>query len=72
MNQNDRSGSGPEGYCVCVHCGHKEPHTPGVRCMEKRCPECGKVMFREGSHHHELAEAKKRARAEASGNSTAE
>lgn len=44
-------GSG--GHCICVHCGERQPHAPGVPCKESRCPQCGKHMLREGSGHHQ-------------------
>jgi len=39
--------AGPGGSCVCPSCGHKEPHTQGVPCMNKTCPKCGAKMVRE-------------------------
>ena len=41
------AAAGPGGYCVCPHCGHREPHTAGQPCYEKNCPECGTRMVRE-------------------------
>ena len=38
---------GAVGNCVCPKCGHREPHTRGVPCMQKQCPECGTPMTRE-------------------------
>jgi len=38
--------AGPGGYCVCPNCGHQEPHTVGVPCYQKKCPECGTQMTR--------------------------
>ncbi len=43
----NRPGAGPSGNCVCPNCGHKEPHTIGQRCMDKKCPKCGTNMLRE-------------------------
>lgn len=43
---------GPHGHCICLGCGARKPHTPGVRCLDERCPKCGKAMVREGSSHH--------------------
>lgn len=48
-----RGGGGSAGFCVCVGCGHREAHRPGVPCREVRCPHCGKGMLREGSPHHQ-------------------
>jgi len=55
-------GMGSGGSCVCVACGEKVPHRPGTPCMEERCPKCGKVMFREGSAHHQAALEKMRSK----------
>lgn len=41
-----RGGMGPGGECVCPHCGHKMPHTPGTPCMQMNCPKCGTRMVR--------------------------
>lgn len=40
-------GGGPGGTCVCLACGHQEPHQRGVPCFEKKCPKCGGTMTRE-------------------------
>ncbi len=47
-----KPGMGSGGYCICVACGTRTPHRRGVPCREERCPNCGKVMLREGSEHH--------------------
>lgn len=47
------AGMGAMGSCVCPKCGKTFPHRPGVPCMEQRCPNCGVVLLREGSPHHE-------------------
>jgi len=47
MGRGGGRGLGPEGYCVCPKCGHREPHTTGQSCMKKHCPKCGSVMVRE-------------------------
>jgi hypothetical protein len=44
--------AGPGGYCICLHCGTRKRHEAGVRCVEARCPNCGKALVREGSGHH--------------------
>ena len=51
--ETNAMGSG--GWCVCVACGHRQPHRPGVPCREEKCPSCGRVMLREGSPHHRQA-----------------
>ena len=61
MTQSGPGGMGSGGYCVCMSCGKKVPHRQAVPCMEERCPDCGRVMVREGSEHHRAAlEAKSR------------
>jgi len=39
--------AGPGGDCVCPKCGHREPHTVGQPCYQKKCPKCGAQMTRE-------------------------
>jgi len=53
FDEDYRSGMGPVGNCICIRCGYSKPHTPGVPCMEEKCPKCGARMFREGSYHHQ-------------------
>jgi len=55
VSQQRRSGMGSGGYCVCLKCGEKVPHRRGVRCLDERCPQCGKAMVREGGAHHREA-----------------
>jgi len=47
-----RAFAGPRGHCICLACGTRKPHRPGVRCTDERCPKCGKALVREGSAHH--------------------
>lgn len=42
-----RGGGGPGGSCVCLACGHREPHRRGVPCFEAKCPKCDGTMTRE-------------------------
>lgn len=55
MARTPSTGAGAGGYCVCVGCGQREAHRPGVPCRQMRCPRCGKVMLREGPPHHQEA-----------------
>ncbi|HDQ44124.1 MAG TPA: hypothetical protein ENN17_01330 [bacterium] len=41
-----RSGSGPEGLCVCPACGARTAHRPGTPCTQVTCPDCGRPMIR--------------------------
>jgi len=41
-----RAGSAT-GICVCVKCGHREPHERGIPCVQKKCPACGATLARE-------------------------
>jgi predicted RNA-binding Zn-ribbon protein involved in translation (DUF1610 family) len=41
-------------YCICVHCNTRIPHERGIPCRQNKCPNCGKIMFKEGSYHHLL------------------
>ena len=55
-----RGGMGPSGYCICLKCGYKVPKQPGVRCMDMKCPNCGSILIREGSEHHQIYLQKKK------------
>ncbi len=57
-------GLGASGSCVCPKCGYRQPHRPGVPCMEERCPSCNCALLREGSPHHEQVMEKKGASSE--------
>lgn len=41
-------------FCICVSCDLKIPHKRGVPCRSNKCPNCGRIMFKEGSYHHQL------------------
>lgn len=56
----EKQGYGSEGNCICVHCNIRIPHKPGVPCRQERCPECGKIMLRENSVHHQQLKNKLR------------
>jgi len=43
--------AGAGGFCVCPQCGKKEPHQQGVPCFQRKCPECGANMIREGTRN---------------------
>jgi hypothetical protein len=63
MNSKPGQGSmGAGGACICLACGHREPHRAGTPCREQRCAKCGKALVREGSEHHQdfLEKQKKR------------
>lgn len=59
MKTEDVERLGRDGWCVCVACGARVSHRPGVPCREERCPTCGRAMLREGSPHHQEALARK-------------
>jgi len=61
LGRGDGQGLGSSGACVCPKCGFSKSHTPGVPCMEERCPSCGSVLLREGSVHHQKASSRKKA-----------
>ena len=39
--------AGPFGNCMCLRCGHREPHQAGYPCAHQECPKCGGSMGRE-------------------------
>ena len=41
-------GRGPGGNCVCPQCHTKAAHERGIPCFNKKCPNCGATMTREG------------------------
>ncbi|MEN8153451.1 MAG: ferredoxin [Acidobacteriota bacterium] len=51
-SQSGNSGLGPSGNCACVKCGYSSPKEPRVPCMDRKCPDCGAVLFREGGSHY--------------------
>jgi hypothetical protein len=53
------AGMGAGGECLCPKCGRRQPHRPGVPCIEERCPECGCALVREGSPHHQEIERRR-------------
>lgn len=36
-----------EGSCICLKCGHREPHQRGLPCSTQFCPQCGFTLSRE-------------------------
>jgi hypothetical protein len=44
---------GPAGFCICLRCGHRQPHVAGTPCRDVKCPQCGARLIREGSAHHQ-------------------
>lgn len=34
--------------CICLHCGYRQPHVPGIPCRTALCPHCNKLLIREG------------------------
>lgn len=38
--------AGPDGMCVCAHCGHELKHERGTPCAQIPCPRCGGLMTR--------------------------
>jgi NAD-dependent SIR2 family protein deacetylase len=59
MAKINNQGMGPVGLCICVKCGFKKPHQPGIPCQEEKCPKCGAKLIREGSLHHKKIMKKK-------------
>jgi predicted DNA-binding protein (UPF0251 family) len=58
--KEENNGSGPGGYCICMHCNTRVPHTEGKPCRREKCPNCGKMMIRENSFHHKQILQKKK------------
>jgi hypothetical protein len=52
-NRGGARGTGSGGFCICVRCGHRQPHERGRPCLEATCPACGAALLREGSWHHQ-------------------
>ncbi len=38
--------AGPVKECMCLNCGYRMPHQPGIPCRQTRCPRCGMPMVR--------------------------
>ncbi len=47
------------GNCICTQCNKRIPHVTGKPCRETRCPDCRRIMLREGEYHHQLYLKKK-------------
>jgi len=41
--------AGPDGWCVCPGCGHRQPHERGVPCNQMVCPQCGGPLTRDAA-----------------------
>lgn len=44
--RGNRSGAGPDGFCICPSCGAKVSHQVGIPCYDVNCPKCGAKMLR--------------------------
>ncbi len=60
MKGKHAGGGGPGGNCICLKCGEKVSHQPGLPCRNTKCPKCGATMIREGSEHHQIFLAKQK------------
>ncbi len=47
QGRNKGGAYGTGGFCICMKCGEKVPHTRGIKCTTLKCPECGHTMIRE-------------------------
>lgn len=63
MTEPNRGGGGSGGQCICLKCGTKVVHQPGVPCKTTKCPACGATMLREGSAHHQAFLERQKAKA---------
>ena len=45
--RGDSNAGGGIGACLCLKCGHREPHERGIPCAQQQCPKCGTAMTRE-------------------------
>jgi len=50
-DQDEESFGHCNDICICVECGHEQPHQFGHPCKEEICPKCGKNMVRKGTPH---------------------
>jgi predicted Fe-Mo cluster-binding NifX family protein len=41
--------AGPDGWCLCPGCGHRQPHERGVPCNQVTCSQCGGPMIRDAA-----------------------
>lgn len=53
FGRHGRTGSGPQGFCICPHCDFKIKHQPGVPCNSLLCPHCNIRMIKEDSEHYQ-------------------
>jgi len=40
-----------EDICICLVCGLKKEHDPGIPCKKELCPECNSPMIHKGTPH---------------------
>lgn len=45
-----------EGFCVCLECGYRAPHTQGAACVDKTCPKCGAELSNEDEEKESATE----------------
>lgn len=51
-SRHQSHGRGVDGDCICPKCDFRMPHTPGVPCNSKLCPNCNIRMIRENSEYY--------------------
>jgi hypothetical protein len=67
MPATKRGAMGSGGSCICLKCGHREPHRAGKPCRDRKCPTCKAVLVRENSEHHRAFLEKQKAKKEKGG-----
>ena len=46
IHSDSKDHQTPPSECKCQNCGYSEKKEKGVRCSEKKCPECGTRLVR--------------------------